>query len=123
VQKGYAVADKHLTQGHNAVYSLRSILSDMLNDASLPPTYLLIDALDKCTSGLFELLHVITDASLGQQERVKWLVTSRNIPEIERYLQPDSLGVNVSLKARASHVLKSRCCGHCRQGWTRCMAG
>jgi hypothetical protein len=104
VLKEYTVVGGQLFEGHNAVYSLRRILSDMLKDVSLPPTYLLIDALDECTSGLSELLQIITDASLGRESRVKWLVTSRNTPEIERYLQPDSLGVKVSLEVKASHV-------------------
>jgi hypothetical protein len=107
VQEKHRLAGRQLFDGHNAVYSLYSILLDMLNDSSLPPTYLLIDGLDECTSGLSELLHVITRASLGQRSGVKWLVTSRNIPEIERYLQPDALGVKVSLEAEASHVSRA----------------
>jgi hypothetical protein len=107
VQEKYKAAGKQLFNGDNAVYSLRGLLSDMLKDPSLPPTYLLVDALDECTSGLSELLHIITDASLARRSRVKWLVTSRNIPEIERHLQPDSLGVKVSLEVKASHVSKA----------------
>ena len=107
VQKRYKAAGRQLFEGPNAVYSLRSILSDMLDDGSLPPTYLLVDALDECTSGLSELLRIITDASLARRSRVKWLVTSRNIPEIERYLQPDALGVKVSLEVKASHVSRA----------------
>jgi len=104
IQERYKTVGKQLFEGPNAVYALRVILSDMLNDASLPPTYMLVDALDECTSGLSELLHVITDASFGRGSRVKWLVTSRNIREIELYLQPDSAGVKVSLEVKASHV-------------------
>jgi hypothetical protein len=107
VQEEYEVAGKQLFNGHNAIYSLRSILSNILNDASLPPTYLIVDALDECTSGLSELLHIITDASLGRRSRVKWLVTSRNIPEIERQLQPDSRGIKVRLEVKASHVSRA----------------
>jgi hypothetical protein len=107
VQEKYKAAGKQLFNGDNAVYSLRGMLSDILNDPSLPPTYLLVDALDECTSGLSELLHIITDASLARRSRVKWLVTSRNIPEIERHLQPDSLGAKVSLEVKASHVSKA----------------
>jgi hypothetical protein len=107
VQEEYEVASKQLFNGHNAIYSLRSILSNILNDASLPPTYLLVDALDECTFGLSELLHIITDASLGRRSKVKWLVTSRNIPDMERYLQPDALGVKVSLEVEASHVSRA----------------
>ncbi|KAJ4331972.1 hypothetical protein N0V95_009773, partial [Ascochyta clinopodiicola] len=107
VQKRYNAVGRQLFEGHNAVYALREMLSDILNDPSLPPTYLLIDALDECTSGLSELLHIITDASLGRRSNVKWLVTSRNLPEIERYLQPDSCGVKVSLEVKASHVSRA----------------
>ena len=107
VQKRYETVGKQLFEGPNAIYALREMLSDMLNDASLPPTYLLVDALDECTSGLSELLQVITGASIRRRSSVKWLVTSRNIPEIERYLQPDSLGVKVSLEVKASHVSRA----------------
>jgi hypothetical protein len=107
VQKRYESVGRLLFEGPNAVYALGEILADMLDDASLPPTYLLVDALDECTSGLSELLEVITDASVGRRSNVKWLVTSRNVPEIERYLQPDSLGVKVSLEVKASHVSRA----------------
>lgn len=107
VQKRYESVGRLLFEGPNAVYALREILSDMLNDPAVPPTCLLVDALDECTSGLSELLHIITDASLGRHGKVKWLVTSRNLPEVERYLQPDSLGVKVSLEVKASHVSRA----------------
>jgi hypothetical protein len=104
VRKRYDGVGKQVFEGPNAVYALREILSDMLDDTSLPPTYLLIDALDECSFGLPDLLHIITDKSVGRQSRVKWLVTSRNIPEIEWYLHPDPLDVKVSLEIKASHV-------------------
>ncbi|RII17397.1 hypothetical protein CUC08_Gglean002491 [Alternaria sp. MG1] len=107
MQKRYETIGKQLLEGPNAVYALQEILSDVLNDATLPPTYLLVDALDECTSGLSELLHIITDDSLRRRSRVKWLVTSRNVPEIERYLQPDAQGVKVSLEVKASHVSRA----------------
>jgi hypothetical protein len=104
VEERYRVAGKQLFDGHNAIHSLQSILLDVLNDKSLPPTYLLVDALDECTSGLRALLQVITDASLTRRSRVKWLVTSRKSTEIGRYLQPDSRDINVNLELKASHV-------------------
>ena len=107
VQKRYESVGHQLFEGPNAIYALREMLSDMLNDTSISATYLLVDALDECTSGLSELLHIITDASVGRRSRLKWLVTSRNIPEIERYLQPDALGVKVSLEVKASHVSRA----------------
>ncbi|KAF3029134.1 hypothetical protein E8E12_000708, partial [Didymella heteroderae] len=107
VQKRYESVGRLLFEGPNAVYALREILSDILNEPSLPPTCLLVDALDECTSGLSELLYIITDTSLGRHGKVKWLVTSRNVPEIERHLQPDPLGVKVSLEVKASHVSRA----------------
>jgi hypothetical protein len=107
VQERYEIVGKQLFEGPNAVYALKEILADMLDDASLPPTYLLIDALDECTSGLPELLRIITNTSLGRRSRVKWLVTSRNIAEIERYLQPDMLRAKVSLEVKASYVSRA----------------
>ena len=56
---------KQLFKGPNAVYALRKILSDVLKDTSLLPTYLLMHAFDECMSGLSNLLHVVTDTSLG----------------------------------------------------------
>ncbi|EUC40026.1 hypothetical protein COCMIDRAFT_109863, partial [Bipolaris oryzae ATCC 44560] len=107
VYEEYKTAGKQLFIGHNAIYSLRSILLSILNDASLPPTYLLIDALDECKSGLPELLRIFTDTSLRQQSRVKWLVTSRNTLEIEQRLQPDVAGIKVSLEVSADYVSKA----------------
>jgi hypothetical protein len=104
VQKRYEAAGRQLFEGPNAIYALREMLSDILNDLSLPTTYLLVDALDECTSGLPNLLHIITDDSLARRSRVKWLVTSRNLPDIERHLHPDSVGGKVSLELSHSHV-------------------
>jgi nucleoside phosphorylase len=107
VQKRYEATGSKLFEGPNAIYALKEILSDILNDPTLPKTYLLIDALDECTSGLSPLLRIITDDSLARQLRVKWLVTSRNVPDIERYLQTDLAGVKISLELSASHVSKA----------------
>ena len=107
VQKRYEATGSKLFEGPNAIYSLKEILSDILNDPTLPKTYLLIDALDECTSDLSPLLRIITDDSLARQSRVKWLVTSRNMPNIERYLQTDLSGVKISLEVSAIHVSKA----------------
>lgn len=107
VQKRYKDVGSKLFEGPNAIHALRGILLDILNDPTLPMTYLLVDALDECTTGLSTLLCVITDDSLAQRSRIKWLVTSRNLPEIEEYLQPDSASIKVSLEVSASQVLRA----------------
>jgi hypothetical protein len=107
VQKRYKAAGSGLFDGPNGVYALREILSDILHDPKLPMTLLLIDALDECTSGRDELLHIITDDSLAPRSRVKWLVTSRNLPDIEWFLQPNSSSDQVSLELNANHISKA----------------
>jgi hypothetical protein len=43
----------------NAVYALKGMMSDILNNTSPPPMYRLIDALNECVSGLSNLLHIM----------------------------------------------------------------
>jgi hypothetical protein len=107
IQKRHKVAGGKMFEGSNAIYALREILSDILSDSTLPTTYLLIDALDECTSGLSELLHIITDDNLAQKSRVKWLVTSRNVPDIEQSLHSSSMSDKVSLELNAGHISKA----------------
>lgn len=107
IQNQYRAKGNNIFDGINAIYALQNILSDILNDPTLPITYLLVDALDECTSGLPELLHIITDTSFAQRSRVKWLVTSRNLPSIEQFLYPSLMSDKVSLELNASHISKA----------------
>jgi hypothetical protein len=104
VQKRYEAIGSKLFEGPDAIHALREILSDILNDPTLPMTYLLVDALDECTSSQSALLRIITDDGLARRPSVKWLVTSRNLPEIKQYLQSDSAGIKVSLEVSATQV-------------------
>jgi hypothetical protein len=104
VQKRYETVGSKLFEGPNAIHALREILSDILNDPTLPMTYILVDALDECTSSRSALLSIITDVGLAKRSRVKWLVTSRNLSDIEHYLHPDLAGINVSLEVSAARV-------------------
>jgi len=107
IHKRYKVMSGRMFEGSNAIYTLREILSDILSDSTLPATYLLVDALDECTYGLSELLYVIKDESFAQRSRVKWLVTSRNLPTIEQFLHPNSVSDKVSLELNAGHISKA----------------
>jgi hypothetical protein len=107
VQKPYETEGGQLFEGPSAIYALTRILSDILNDASLPMTYLLVDALDECVSGLSSLLKIITDDRLAKRPRIKWLVTSRNLPEIGHVLSPGSLSNKVNLEINATLVSKA----------------
>ncbi|CAG8105725.1 unnamed protein product [Penicillium salamii] len=74
------------------------IFTDILKNSTLPSTYLIIDALDECTTGLSSLLDLITQASFAYPQ-IKWIVSSRNWPDIEERLDtthtaPISLELN-----------------------------
>jgi hypothetical protein len=107
VRKRYEATGSKLFEGHSAIYSLREILSDILNDSALPATYLLVDAIDECSTGLSQLLHFISDDNLTRRSKVKWLVTSRNLPHIEQFLRANSLRVTISLELNSRHISKA----------------
>jgi hypothetical protein len=48
-----------------------------LHGANLTPTFLLIDALDECTTDLDKLLELIISKSAALPH-IKWIVSSRN---------------------------------------------
>ncbi|CAG8342554.1 unnamed protein product [Penicillium salamii] len=98
VKSQYGHTGKALFEDINAWNALSSIFTDILKDATLPSTYLIIDALDECTSGLPSLLDLITQVS-SAYPHIKWIVSSRNWPNIEERLDtthtaPISLELN-----------------------------
>jgi predicted nucleic acid-binding protein len=91
VRKKHDHAGKALFEDANAWVAVSEIFTDIVQDPSLNSTYLIIDALDECVSGLPKLLDL-----MAQKSRVKWLVSSRNWPEIEEQL--DMVGNKVKLR-------------------------
>jgi hypothetical protein len=94
VRKKYEAAGSKMFNGPGAIYSLKGLLSDITHDPELPRTLLLVDALDECDTELPQLLDSIN--SIQQVSKVKWLVTSRNLPNIERGLGADSTAIEAS---------------------------
>jgi hypothetical protein len=64
-------------EGPNAWFTLTEIFFAILSDSNLPPTLLLLNALDECISDRYPLLKLIAD-TLSRSHRVKWIVSSRN---------------------------------------------
>jgi nucleoside-triphosphatase THEP1 len=87
VQSQYDKAGKALFEDINAWNALSGIFTDILKDPTLKNTYLIIDALDECTTGLLSLLQLITQVSSAYPQ-VKWIVSSRNWPDIEDLILP-----------------------------------
>lgn len=92
----------------NGWHVLCSMLNDILHDHS-EPTYLVIDALDECEdSSLSSLLNLIVSMA-SKFHHIKWLVSSRNLPDIERGLGGANIGgrLDISLEANAVFVSKA----------------
>jgi hypothetical protein len=84
VRAKYDVAGQKLFEGLNVRVSLTEILTCMLKDLALENIVLVVDALDECKTDLPELLEFITQVS--SLSRAKWIVSSRNWPDIEAQL-------------------------------------
>lgn len=77
--------------GHRTAFRvLRDILEKVFQDPRFTPTYLVIDALDECRgdeSSPGDLLEFINDSSRAYPGMIKWLVSSRNEPDIQDQLE------------------------------------
>ena len=102
--------ENKLFESFNAFYALSEILTKMLYDPCLTRVYLVVDALDECEDGLSQLLKFIIHTTLTSFPQVKWLVSSRNRPDIEAgmkindsmvELRPLSLELNAESVSRA----------------------
>ncbi|KAK4168585.1 beta transducin-like protein HET-D2Y [Cladorrhinum sp. PSN259] len=98
----YTDAGKSLSDA-NAWFALMDILRGMLGDPNLKPTYLVIDALDECIDDLPRLLEFIVGMS-STFPRVKWIVSSRNWPGIERDLNEATWKARLCLELNEASV-------------------
>jgi len=103
VQTSYDTAGKALFEDANAWIALIKIFSSILHDPNLPNTYLIVDALDECVVDLPRLLGFIAQTS-SVSTRVKWIVSSRNWPEIEKTLDTAMQKQRLCLELNADSV-------------------
>ncbi|PLB43320.1 hypothetical protein P170DRAFT_369815 [Aspergillus steynii IBT 23096] len=83
-------AGKHLTDG-NVFITLRNMLRKMLDDPRLGRIFLVIDALDECSdASRKELINFIYQEACvsGRNRNVRWLVSSRPLPDVYRIIRP-----------------------------------
>lgn len=107
VQKRYNQGAKTPFEGVNAWTALSMVFEDILMDTkSQSSIYLIIDALDECDTDLPQLLNLITQ-SISRFPYVKWVVSSRNKPDIEARLGLDSTQVRLSLELNEQHVSRA----------------
>ena len=106
IRKKHDHASKALFKDANAWFALSNIFTNMLQDPSLKSTYLIIDALNECVADLPKLLDFIAQNS-SVSPRVKWLVSSRNWPDIEERLERAGHKVKLCLELNAESVSKA----------------
>lgn len=104
VRKRYdAVGSRTLFEDANAWTVLKDIITHVLHDSSLPSTYLIVDALDECAMDLVKLIDFIAKQS-SRSSPVKWLISSRNWPEMEQHLEQADDKVRLSLELNSDFV-------------------
>lgn len=103
IRKKYDHAGKALFEDTNAWVALSEIFTNILQDPSLNRTYLVIDALDECVVDLPKLIDFIIQKSSGSPH-VKWIVSSRNWPNIEERLEETGHKVRLCLELNADYI-------------------
>lgn len=106
LRKQYDSMGRKLFEDTNSFYSLSGIFQQMLHDSRLATTttYLIVDALDECETGLPQLLHLIVETISIQSCRVKWIVSSRHRNNIEQVLGLHDHHTRLSLELNADHI-------------------
>jgi hypothetical protein len=103
IRKKHDHAGKSLFEDANAWVALTEIFAGVVRDANLSTTYLIIDALDECVTDQAKLLRFIATQS-SASSRVKWIVSSRNWPDIEEELERAEHKTRLSLELNAESV-------------------
>jgi hypothetical protein len=99
----YEKAGKVLFEDANAWVVLSEILTNILHDSTLQTTYLIIDALDECEENRLELLAFVAQNS-SVSSRVKWIVSSRNWPDIEEQINTANQKAKFSLELNEKSI-------------------
>ncbi|KAF5604349.1 vegetatible incompatibility het-e-1 [Fusarium pseudocircinatum] len=102
IEEKYNHAGKQLFEDGNAWQALSKIFTAMLKDPSLDGVLLIVDALDECITDQEKLLDLIIRSS-----NVKWIVTSRNWPEIEQVLDRSTQKLRLHLELNQDSVSKA----------------
>ncbi|KAF5247118.1 hypothetical protein FAUST_970 [Fusarium austroamericanum] len=99
VREEYDREGKGVFNDGNAWQTLTGILTAILDDEESQGCVFAIDALDECTTDRDQLIRLIS--RLSTCYKTKWVVSSRNWPEIERRL--DSVEEKVQVQLELNH--------------------
>ena len=109
MREKYVTARSDLFKDKNAFYFLRDTFKNMLKDPRVEKVFLVVDALDECidttkdTTGLAQLLDLISTTA-ATYPNIKWLVSSRNRPDIESRLRDGEDRVRLDLELNAECI-------------------
>ncbi|KAK0719663.1 hypothetical protein B0H67DRAFT_642995 [Lasiosphaeris hirsuta] len=87
----------------NAFDALSNVFRHMIQHSQSETVYLAVDALDECEDGLPDLLSLVRETVL-QENRLKWIVTSRYQVDIDENLALESPGAKLSLEVNSEAV-------------------
>ncbi|KAK4205918.1 putative HET containing-domain vegetative incompatibility protein, partial [Rhypophila decipiens] len=90
----------------NAFDALSNVFRQMIQHPRSETVYLAVDALDECEDGLPGILSLVRETSL-QDNRLKWILTSRNRVDIEENLALENPGAKVSLEVNSEAVSRA----------------
>ncbi|KAL6816126.1 hypothetical protein V8C40DRAFT_282094 [Trichoderma camerunense] len=107
VQQEYrTVGSRSLFDGINSWITLSGILEKMLQDPTLENACLIVDALDECEADRKKLLDLIIESTLAAP-KVKWILSSRNFPDIEAKLRSCQTSAVIDLESNTTLVSES----------------
>ncbi|KAK3368966.1 hypothetical protein B0T24DRAFT_346198 [Lasiosphaeria ovina] len=103
LKSNYDRMGKDIFDNTNAFYTLSNVFRQMIQHSQLETVYLLVDALDECEDGLPDLLGLVRETTL-QENRLKWILTSRNRVDIDEDLALENPGAKLSLEVNSEAV-------------------
>ena len=106
VRKEYDKSGKSLFEDVNAWAALAKIFTNILDDPLLQDPYLIIDGLDECNTGVGLLIDLITE-NTSTYPHIKWVVSSRNWPDIEERLDVATQKVTLWLEVNEESVAQA----------------
>jgi hypothetical protein len=82
VRKKHISPGKSLLEGPNGWVTIRDIFEAVIHDSTLLQPVLIVDALDECLTDRNSFLQLVVRTS----SRVKWILSSRNLQDVQRLL-------------------------------------
>ncbi|KAF5714997.1 vegetatible incompatibility het-E-1 [Fusarium mundagurra] len=102
VRKEYDQAGKSVFSNHNAWQAVSRILTAILEDRASADFIIIVDALDECTEGREKLIGYISQCSVSC--KAKWIISSRNWPDIESQLDGTQSQVRLHLELNHASI-------------------